>query len=233
MCVTLTEDLALQQAKRADDEITAGKYRGPLHGIPYGVKDIFATKGIPTTFGAAPYKDQVIDEDATVIKRLQKAGAILVAKLSLGELSYMDVWYGAMTRNPWNLKQGSSGSSAGSSAATSAGLVPFAIAAEAWGSIVNPSTRCGVTGLRATYGRVSRKGAALGLIWSMSKIGPICREVEDCALVLNAIYGPDGEDQNVFDVAFNYQPEIDLRKLRIGYLKKDFEQEKDDQERNG
>jgi Asp-tRNA(Asn)/Glu-tRNA(Gln) amidotransferase A subunit family amidase len=229
--ITLTEDLASRQASRADEELAAGRYRGAFHGIPYGVKDVFAVKGTPTTLGAEVYKDQVTDEDATVIKRLQEAGAVLVAKLSLGELSYMDVWYGGKTRNPWNVKQGSSGSSAGSAAATSAGLVAFAIAAEAWGSIVSPSTRCGVTGLRPTYGRISRNGAAISLIWSMEKIGVICRTVEDCALVLNAIYGPDGEDQNVLDVPFNYSPAIDLSKLRIGYLKRDFEQEKEDKDR--
>lgn len=166
-------------------------YRGPLHGIPFGAKDLLATKGIQTTWGAPPFKEQVFDEDATVIKRLEAAGAVLVAKLSMGELAMGDVWFGGKTKNPWNYKQGSSGSSAGSAAATAAGLVAFAIGTETLGSIFSPSTRCGVTGLRPTYGRVSRKGA-MALSWSMDKIGPICRTVEDCALVFNSIYGPNG-----------------------------------------
>lgn len=222
--ITLTEDLALGQARRADEEIAAGKYRGPLHGIPYGAKDLLAVKGYKTTWGAAPYKDQVIDEDATVIKRLEDAGAVLVAKLTMGALAWGDVWYGGKTRNPWNLEQGSSGSSAGSASATSAGLVAFAIGTETWGSIVSPSTRCGTTGLRPTYGRVSRTGA-MALSWSMDKIGPICRNVEDCAIVFNAIYGPDGMDQTLYDLPFNYHPGIDVTKLRIGYLKDAFEKD--------
>ena len=229
--IALTEDLATKQAKRADEEIAAGKYRGPLHGIPYGAKDLLATKGIRTTWGSVPYKDQVIDEDATVIKRLEEAGAVLVAKLTLGELAWGDVWYGGMTRNPWNLKQGSSGSSAGSAAATAAGMVAFSIGTETWGSIVSPSTRCGTTGLRPTYGRVSRKGA-MALAWSMDKIGPICRTVEDCALVFNAIYGPDGEDQTVYDAPFNYNPDVKLSDLRIGYLKTDFDSAKSNKANN-
>ena len=224
--ITLTEDLALAQAKRADDEIAAGKYRGPLHGIPYGAKDLLSTKGIKTTWGSVPFKDQVFDEDATVIKRLENAGAVLVAKLTMGELAWGDVWFGGTTKNPWNLKQGSSGSSAGSASATSAGLVGFAIGTETWGSIVSPSTRCGVTGLRPSYGRVSRKGA-MALSWSMDKIGPICRTVEDCALVFNAIEGPDGYDQTLYDLPFNYDPNIVLKGLRIGYLKNDFDSVKE------
>lgn len=220
--ITLTEDLALKQAKRADDEIRAGKYRGPLHGIPYGAKDLLAVKGYKTTWGSVPYKDQMIDEDATVIKKLEEAGAILVAKLTLGELAWGDVWYGGMTRNPWNIQQGSSGSSAGSASATAAGLVAFAIGSETWGSIVSPSTRCGTTGLRPTYGRVSRTGA-MALSWSMDKLGPICRTVEDCAIVFNAMYGPDGRDQTVYDFPFNYDPNIQLKSLRIGYLKAAFD----------
>ena len=223
--ITLAEDLALKQAKRADAEIAKGKYRGPLHGIPYGAKDLLAAKGYKTTWGSVPYKDQVIDEDATVIKRLEEAGAVLVAKLTMGELAWGDVWYGGMTRNPWNYKQGSSGSSAGSASATSAGLVGFSIGTETWGSIVSPSTRCGTTGLRPTYGRVSRAGA-MALSWSMDKIGPICRSAEDCALVFNAIYGPDGKDQTLYDVPFNFDPRIDLRKLKIGYLKMEFDSAK-------
>ena len=220
--VTLAEDLALKQAEKADREIAAGKYRGPLHGIPWGAKDLLATKGIKTTWGAVPYKDQVIDEDATVVKRLEEAGAVLVAKLSVGALAWGDVWFGGKTRNPWDREQGSSGSSAGPAAATAAGLVGFSIGTETCGSIVSPSTRCGVTGLRPTFGRVSRSGA-MALSWSMDKIGPICRTVEDCALVFNAIYGPDGKDLTVEDFPFIWNPSIDINTLRIGYLKKEFE----------
>lgn len=229
--ITLTETLAVEQAKRADREIAAGKYRGPLHGIPYGAKDLLATEGIPTTWGAGPYKEQIINEDAAVIKRLKEAGAILVAKLSLGELAWGDVWYGGLTRNPWNYKQGSSGSSAGPAAAVAAGLVGFAIGSETWGSIVSPSIRCGVTSLRPTYGRVSRTGA-MALSWSMDKIGPMCRSVEDCALVLDAIYGPDGQDQSVHDLPFNYDHNIKLSALKIGYLKDDFDSVKQYKEHN-
>lgn len=222
--ITITEELALKQAQRADAEIAAGKYRGPLHGIPYGAKDLLAVKGYKTTWGSVPFKDQVIDEDATVIKKLEAAGAVLVAKLTMGELAWGDVWFGGKTRNPWNLEQGSSGSSAGSAAATAAGLVAFAIGTETWGSIVSPSTRCGVTGLRPTYGRVSRAGA-MALSWSMDKIGPMCRTVEDCALVFNAIYGPDSLDQTLVELPFNYNPKINLSKLRMGYLKSGFEKD--------
>jgi Asp-tRNA(Asn)/Glu-tRNA(Gln) amidotransferase A subunit family amidase len=229
--VTLTESLAIAQAQRADREIAAGKYRGPLHGIPYGAKDLLAVKGYRTTWGSVPYKEQVIDKDATVIKRLEEAGAVLVAKLTLGELAWGDVWFGGRTRNPWNLEQGSSGSSAGSASAVAAGLVGFAIGSETWGSIVSPSTRCGTTGLRPTYGRVSRTGA-MALSWSMDKLGPICRTVEDCALVFNAIYGPDPEDPTVYDFPFNYNPDVDLKKVRIGYLKSDFDSVKTNKEHN-
>jgi Asp-tRNA(Asn)/Glu-tRNA(Gln) amidotransferase A subunit family amidase len=219
--VTLTEDLAMKEAKKADEELAKGKYRGPLQGIPYGVKDLLDTKSYKTTWGAAPYKDQLINEDATVIKKLTDAGAVLVAKLSMGELAMDDVWFGGLTRNPWDTTQGSSGSSAGSAAAVSAGLVPFAIGTETWGSIVSPSTRCGDTGLRPTYGRVSRHGA-MALSWSMDKIGPICRAVEDCAIVFNYIYGPDGIDQTLYNYPFNYSPKINLKGMRIGYLEDDF-----------
>ena len=229
--VTLTEDLALQQARRADAELAAGKYRGPLHGIPYGAKDLLAVKGIRTTWGTAAYTNQVFDYDATVVKRLEAAGAVLVAKTTLGELAMGDVWFGGMTRNPWNLKGGSSGSSAGSTAATAAGLIPFGIGSETYGSIVSPCDRCGATGLRPTYGRVSRLGA-MSLSWSMDKIGPICRTVEDCAIVFNAIYGPDGIDQTVYDLPFNYNPKLKLKKLRIGYLKGDFDQETGERKEN-
>lgn len=222
--ITLTEDLALEQARKADAEIAAGKYRGLLHGIPYGVKDLFAVKGYKTTWGSVPFKDQYLDHTATVIKKLEEAGAVLLAKLSMGELAWGDVWFGGMTRTPWNLEQGSSGSSAGSAAATAAGLVAFAIGSETWGSIVSPSTRCGTTGLRPTYGRVSRTGA-MALSWSMDKIGPICRTVEDCAIVFDAIRGSDGIDRTVIDVPFNYQPNIEVKKLRVGFLQKAFEED--------
>ncbi len=232
LCViTLTEDLAMKQATQADAEIAAGKYRGPLHGIPCGVKDLLSTKEYTTTWGAPPFKNQMIDDDATVVKKLEKAGAVLVAKLSMGELAMDDVWFGGMTRNPWDYKEGSSGSSAGSASATSAGLVAFAIGTETWGSIVSPCSVCGVTGLRPTYGRVSRSGA-MALAWSMDKIGPICRTVEDCALVFNAIYGPDGKDQTLYDLPFNYHPNISLSRLKIGYLKNDFDSVKANRENN-
>ncbi len=220
--ITLTEERALESAAHADKEIAAGKYRGLLHGIPYGAKDLLAVKGYPTTWGAMPYRDQAIDEDASVIKKLDEAGAVLVAKLAMGALAWGDVWFGGTTHNPWNLEQGSSGSSAGSASATAAGLVPFAIGTETWGSIVSPSTRCGATGLRPTYGRVSRAGA-MALSWSMDKIGPICRTVEDCAIVFDAIRGSDGIDRTLIDAPFNYDHRIDIKKLRIGYLKKLFE----------
>ena len=222
--VTLTEELALKQARRADEEIAAGNYRGPLHGIPWGAKDLLSTKGIKTTWGSVPYKEQVFDEDATVVKRLEEAGAVLVAKLTMGELAWGDVWFGGTTKNPWNPAEGSSGSSAGSASATSAGLVGFAIGTETWGSIISPCTVCGVTGLRPTYGRVSRHGA-MALSWSMDKIGPICRSVEDCAVVLNAIYGPDGLDMTVVDLPFNWTPSLPLKDIRVGYLIKAFEQD--------
>jgi len=222
--ITLTEELAIKQARHADQEIAVGKYRGPLHGIPYGAKDLLAVKGYKTTWGAMPYKDQVIDQNAAVVRKLEEAGAVLVAKLTLGALAWGDVWYGEMTRNPWDLEQGSSGSSAGSASATAAGLVAFAIGTETWGSIVSPSTRCGTTGLRPTFGRVSRSGA-MALSWSMDKIGPICRTVEDCAIIFNAISGPDGEDQSVIKAPFSYDPDIDLKSIRVGYLKSAFEED--------
>lgn len=220
--ITFTEDRALKQAQKADEEIARGNYRGPLHGIPYGIKDLFAVKGYKTTWGAAPYKEQVRDEDATVVKKLDEAGAILLAKFSLGSLAMDDVWFGGLTRNPWDLNQGSSGSSAGSASATAAGLVPFAIGTETWGSIVSPSTRCGVTGLRPTYGRVSRSGA-MALSWSMDKVGPICRSAFDCALVFNSLLGSDRIDQSVTDFPFNYNSSVDIKKMKIGYLKSLFD----------
>ena len=222
--VTLTEELAMAQAKRADEEIAVGIYRGPLHGIPWGAKDLLATKGIPTTWGAPPYKEQVFDLDATVVKRLEAAGAVLLAKLSMGSLAWGDVWFGGKTRSPWNVEEGSSGSSAGSGAATAAGLVGFAIGTETYGSIVSPSTQCGVSGLRPTFGRVSRHGA-MALCWSLDKIGPMCRSVEDCALVFDAIRGPDGHDPTVVDEPFDWPKPARLDSLRIGYVAEDFEQE--------
>ena len=220
--ITLTEALALEQAKRADEEIAAGKYKGPLHGIPYGVKDLLAVEGYKTTWGAMAFKDQVINKNATVVSKLEEAGAVLVAKLTLGALAWGDVWFDGITKNPWNLLQGSSGSSAGSASATSAGLVGFSIGTETWGSIVSPSTRCGVTGLRPTYGRVSRNGA-MALSWSMDKIGPICRSAEDCAIVFNAIYGPDSLDATLIDLPFNYKNDVNLRDLKVGYFESLFE----------
>lgn len=220
--ITLTDELALSQAKRADAELKAGNYRGPLHGIPYGAKDLLAKKGFKTTWGATPYKDQTLDLDATVVRKLEQAGAVLCAKMTLGALAMGDVWFGGMTRNPWNTEAGSSGSSAGSASGVSAGLLPFAIGTETLGSIVSPSTVCGTTGLRPTFGRVSRHGA-MALSWSMDKIGPIARTVEDCALVFNAIYGPDGNDPTVMAAPFRYQPLTTLKGMRIGYVRKAFE----------
>jgi Asp-tRNA(Asn)/Glu-tRNA(Gln) amidotransferase A subunit family amidase len=224
--VTLTEQLALDQAAQADSEIRAGRYKGPLHGIPWGAKDLLATKGIPTTWGAAPYQNQVFDYDATVVERLRDAGAVLVAKLSMGALAQGDRWFRGQTKNPWNpddpRRGGSSGSSAGPGAATAAGLVGFAIGTETRGSIISPSAVNGVAGLRPTYGRVSRHGA-MALSWTMDKIGPMCRSVEDCALVFNAIYGPDGRDDTVVDAPFAWNPDVPLTSLRIGYLKSEFE----------
>jgi len=223
--VTLTEELAMKQAQAADDDLKRGKYRGPLHGIPWGAKDLFATKGIKTTWGAEPYRDQVIDYDSTVVQRLADAGAVLVAKLSMGALAQGARWFAGVTRNPWNISDdrgGSSGSSAGPASATAAGLVGFSIGTETLGSIVSPSSTCGVTGLRPTYGRVSRYGA-MGLSWTMDKIGPICRGVEDCAAALDALYGPDGHDLTVGDAPFNWNAEVPLSSLRVGYLKTEFE----------
>ena len=224
--VTVTEELALAQAAQADTEIKSGKYRGPLHGIPWGAKDLFATKGIVTSFGAAPYQNQIIDYDATVVERLREAGAVLVAKLSMGALAQGDRWFRGQTKNPWNpddpQRGGASGSSAGPGAATAAGLVGFAIGTETRGSIISPSAANGVVGLRPTYGRISRYGA-MALSWTMDKIGPMCRSVEDCALVFNAIYGPDGRDDTVVDAPFTWNPDVPLSKLKIGYIKSEFE----------
>lgn len=224
--ISLTEDRALKQAMLMDEEISEGKYRGILHGIPFGAKDLLSTEDYKTTWGAEPFKEQVINKDAAIIKKLEDAGAVLVAKLTLGALAWGDVWFGGKTRNPWDTTKGSSGSSAGSASAVSAGLVPFAIGTETWGSIVSPSTVCGTTGLRPTYGRVSRTGA-MALSWSMDKIGPVCRATEDLAIVFDAIYGPDEIDQALYDLPFNYEPEIDYTTLKIGYLNNDFESDYD------
>ncbi|RWZ88600.1 MAG: amidase [Hydrotalea sp. AMD] len=220
--ITLTEDLALQQAAQADAEIAAGKYKGMLHGIPYGLKDLFAVKGYKTTWGAAPYKNQTIDENAFVYEQLRKAGAVLVAKFTLGALAMGDYWFGGRTKNPWDLTRGSSGSSAGPAAATAAGLVPFAIGTETWGSIVSPSSTCGVTGLRPTFGSISRTGA-MTLSWSLDKIGPICRSANDAAIVFNAIHGTDGIDELAVNRPFNYTPNKPIQAYKIAYSKNYFD----------
>jgi len=220
--VTLTDNLALEQAERADREFSEGIYRGPLHGIPYGVKDLLAVEGYRTTWGAKPYEEQVVEGTATVVKKLEEAGAVLIAKLSMGALAMGDLWFDGRTRNPWNPKEGSSGSSAGSASATSAGLVGFSIGTETLGSIVSPSARCGVSGLRPTYGSVSRAGV-MALSWSMDKIGPICRSAQDCAIVFDVIRGEDGIDFTITDRPFNYKGGGDIKSLRVGYIKSAFD----------
>ena len=224
--ISIQEDIAYQQAKKADQEIAQGKYRGLLHGIPYGLKDLFAIKNTKTTWGAAPYQNQTIDEDAYVYTKLSEAGAVLVAKFTLGALAMGDYWYGGRTRNPWNLKNGSSGSSAGSTSATVAGLVPFAIGTETWGSIISPATICGATGLRPTFGSISRTGA-MALSYSLDKVGPICHSASDAAIVFNYLHGTDGKDLSAVDMPFNYEPNKDIKKMRIGYAKNYFDQIKD------
>ncbi|MDA1055675.1 MAG: amidase [Planctomycetota bacterium] len=215
--VTFTDDLALRQAKQADDELASGKHRGPLHGIPWGAKDLIAYPGYKTTWGATPFKDQQLDVKATVAERLDEAGAVLVAKLSLGALAMGDKWFGGMTRNPWNVEQGSSGSSAGSASAVAAGAVGFALGSETLGSIVSPCRRCGASGLRPTYGRVSRYGC-MTLAWSMDKVGPICRSLEDCAIVFGAIHGHDGRDGTAINQPFDWPLPGDLSALRVGFI---------------
>jgi Asp-tRNA(Asn)/Glu-tRNA(Gln) amidotransferase A subunit family amidase len=222
LVVTRLGEHALRQAERADGELAVGRYRGPLHGIPYALKDLFAVEGHPTTWGAVPEGFEEMQGTATVARKLEEAGAVLVAKVSLGALAWGDVWFGGQTRNPWDLDEGSSGSSAGSAAAVSAGLVPFAIGTETWGSIVSPSTRTGVTGLRPTFGRVSRAGG-MTVSWSMDKAGPICRAAEDCGIVLDAIRGADGLDPSAVDAPFNYTPGNDWSELVLGYTAADFE----------
>jgi Asp-tRNA(Asn)/Glu-tRNA(Gln) amidotransferase A subunit family amidase len=219
--ISIQEEIALAQAKKADDEIKKGQYRGVLHGIPYGIKDLLAVKGTKTTWGAAPYKNQMIDQTATVVSKLEAAGAVLVVKLSLGSLAMGDVWHGGKTRNPWDLQRGSSGSSAGSASSVVAGLVPFAIGSETLGSIVSPSTECGATGLRPTFGRVSRFGA-MTLCWSLDKLGPIVRSAEDAAIVLDVIRGTDGMDKTVKNMPFSFEKR-DISKLKIGYPKEIFD----------
>jgi Asp-tRNA(Asn)/Glu-tRNA(Gln) amidotransferase A subunit family amidase len=225
--ITVTESRALAHAKQAEREIAAGRYRGPLHGIPYGIKDLFAAKGYRTTWGAEPFKNQLLDVDAAVVEMLDKAGAILIAKTSVGALAMDDHWFGGKTKNPWNPAQGSSGSSAGSASGMAAGLFAFSIGTETLGSIMSPSHRCRVTGLRPTFGRVSRFGA-MALSWSMDKVGPICRTAEDCALVLAAISGSDPRDNASVDRPFSYRPNLDLSKLKIGYLSDDRTLDEDD-----
>lgn len=220
--ITLMEAEALEKARAMDLELRSGRYRGPLHGIPYGLKDLFAVAGTKTTWGATPYQDQVIDDTATLVEKLDEAGAVLVAKLTLGALAWGDVWYDGITKNPWNLNQGSSGSSAGSASATSAGLVSFSIGTETLGSIVSPSTRCGVSGLRPSFGAVSRSGG-MALSWSMDKAGPICRSANDCALVFDAIRGYDPEDPATLDIPFSYSPSNSLKGLKVGYVPAFFE----------
>jgi Asp-tRNA(Asn)/Glu-tRNA(Gln) amidotransferase A subunit family amidase len=220
--VTFTDSLALEQARRADREIVAGHYRGTLHGIPYGAKDLYAVPGYPTTWGSEPYRNQLLIATATTVRRLEDAGAVLIAKLSTGELAWNDVWFRGTTHNPWNVAEGSSGSSAGPAAAVSAGLVPFALGTETLGSIVSPSTRTGVTGLRPSFGRVSRAGV-MALAWSMDKPGPLCRSADDCAIVFNAIRGRDPADPTTVDEPFPYDAGTPLSRLRIGYIKSAFD----------
>ncbi len=219
--ISLTEDIAMKEAAQADKEISAGKYRGLLHGIPYGLKDLFAVKSTKTTWGAEPYKTQVIDNNSYVYTKLKEAGAVLVAKLSLGALAMDDYWFEGQTKNPWNMLEGSSGSSAGSASATVAGLVPFAIGTETYGSIISPSTVCGATGLRPTFGSISRSGA-MALSWSLDKAGPICRSAEDAAIVFNYLHGTDGKDAAAVNMPFNYKEKVDLSNMKIAYAKNYF-----------
>lgn len=228
--ISYTEERAEVRARRAEEEIISGIYRGPLHGIPWGAKDLLATRGYRTTWGAKPYEEQIINYDATVVERLDEAGAILVAKLTLGALAMGDWWYGGRTRNPWNPEQGSSGSSAGPASATAGGLVGFSIGSETLGSIMSPSAQCGVVGLRPTFGRVSRYGA-MALSWSMDKLGPLCRGVEDAAMVFDAIRGSDGRDPTVVDAPFRWGKPRSLRDMRIGYIPGEFESDRWDRKR--
>ena len=219
--VTFLDDLAMSQAKQADAEIAAGKYRGPLHGIPWGAKDIIAVKGHKTTWGSGAYQDQSFEEDAAIVDLLREAGAVLIAKLTTGELAGGDVWFGGRTNNPWKLDQGSSGSSAGPGSATAAGCVAFAIGTETGGSILSPASRCGATGLRPTFGRISRRGV-MALSWTQDRLGPFCRFVEDCAVVMSAVAKPDGQDLAVTDIPFAWDARLDYKKLRVGFLEDAF-----------
>ncbi len=219
--VSFCDELAIKQAKQADAEIAAGKYKGVLHGMPWGCKDIIAVKGYKTTWGSGAYQDQVINEDASIVTLLNEAGAVLLAKLTTGELAGGDQWFGGRTNNPWNIDEGASGSSAGPACAAAAGLVPFAIGTETGGSILSPSARCGATGLRPTFGRVSRHGA-MALSWTQDRLGPICRYVEDCAAVMSVIAKPDGLDLSVSELPFNWDAQRNVKTLRIGYLEDAF-----------
>jgi Asp-tRNA(Asn)/Glu-tRNA(Gln) amidotransferase A subunit family amidase len=221
--VTFLDEVGLAEARRADAEIAAGKYKGPLHGIPWGAKDIISVKGFKTTWGSPAFRDQSFDYDASVVEMLREAGAVLIAKLTTGELASGDQWFGGQTKNPWNLAQGSSGSSAGPSSATAAGCVGFGIGSETSGSILSPSARCGLAGLRPTFGRISRYGV-MALSWTMDRLGPICRYAEDCAIVMHAIAKPDGRDMSVSDIPFNWNAQLDIRKLRVGYIKESFDE---------
>jgi len=221
--VTFLDDRALDEARRADAELEAGRYRGPLHGIPWGAKDIIAVRGHPTTWGSDAYREQVIDQDSAVVEMLRDAGAVLVAKLTTGELAQGDRWFGGQTLNPWNLEEGSSGSSAGPAAAVAAGLVGFALGSETSGSILSPSARCGVTGLRPTLGRITRHGV-MALSWTLDRLGPMCRAAEDCALVMAAISRPDGRDMSVVDLPFSWDVETDIRRLRVGIVREAFDE---------
>jgi Asp-tRNA(Asn)/Glu-tRNA(Gln) amidotransferase A subunit family amidase len=220
--VTFLDDVAMAQAKQADVEIAAGRYKGPLHGIPWGAKDILAVKGYPTTWGAAPLKGQVLDYDASVVEMLREAGAVLLAKLTTGELAQGDQWFGGRTNNPWDPAVGSSGSSAGSSSAVAAGCVAFAIGSETSGSILSPAARCGITSLRPTFGRISRYGS-MALSWTMDRLGPMVRYAEDNALVMQAVAKLDGRDMSVSDIPFNWDARLDIRRLRVGYIKESFD----------
>ncbi|WP_299800526.1 amidase [uncultured Maribacter sp.] len=229
--ITVTEEMAIEQAKKMDAELAAGNYRGILHGIPYGVKDLMAVEGYKTTWGAEPYRDQQIDKTASVVQKLQDAGGVLVAKLVSGSLARGDVWFDGKTKNPWDTTQGASGSSAGSGSATSAGLVPYALGTETLGSILSPSTRNGITGLRPTYGRVSRHGV-MSLSWSMDKVGPMARSAEDCAIVYSAIAGKDPKDGMTTNYPDGFDPNKDYKSLKIAYLKKDIEKDSSDSKVN-
>jgi Asp-tRNA(Asn)/Glu-tRNA(Gln) amidotransferase A subunit family amidase len=224
--VTFLDEVALTQAKQADTQIAAGHYKGPLHGIPWGAKDIIAVKGYPTTWGSGAFKQQMLDEEASIVEMLRDAGAVLLAKLASGELAGGDMWWGGQTKNPWNVNEGSYGSSAGPASATGAGLVGFAIGSETSGSILHPSSRCGVTGLRPTFGRVSRYGV-MALSWTQDRLGPLCRYAEDCALVMNIIARPDDRDMSVSDIPFHWNAHLDIKTIRVGYLKESFDETTD------